>query len=117
VLERFSAIDAVLRSSSRSSSTCWTRHVVDELRQFFDVDVGQQVGPRGEQLAQLDERRAELLERLPEPNRSFARRQLAADDAHLAQHAQEMRAPSDHRHLERALRLALLGHPAANLPS
>jgi len=36
------------------------RHGVHELGELLDVDVGQQVGTRGEQLAELQERRPEL---------------------------------------------------------
>ena len=39
------------------------RHVVDELPELLDVDVRQEVGPRREQLPELDVGRAELLER------------------------------------------------------
>ena len=42
------------------------RHVVDELAQLVDVDVGQEVRTRGEQLAELHVRGAELLEAEPE---------------------------------------------------
>ena len=65
------------------------RDVVDELAELVDVDVGEQVGPRREQLAQLDVRRAELLERLPELDRSLARRRPVADDADLSEDAQQ----------------------------
>jgi hypothetical protein len=64
------------------------RHVVDELRELGDVRVGQQVGPRGEQLPELHEGRPLLLERLAEAHRVLDRRGPAADDADLAQHAQ-----------------------------
>ena len=39
------------------------RHVVDELAELLDVDVGEKVRPRGEQLAELHVGGAELLER------------------------------------------------------
>ena len=50
------------------------RHLVDEPAQLLDVDVGQQVGPRREQLAELDVRRAELLEASRNVARALTRR-------------------------------------------
>jgi hypothetical protein len=90
--------------------------VVDERAELLDVDVRQQVGPRGEQLTQLDERGAELLERLAEANRALARRRLVAERTNLAQHAQKVRAPRDRGQLERALDLALVSHRRAFCP-
>jgi hypothetical protein len=90
--------------------------VVDELAQLVDIDVRQQVGPRRKQLPELDERRPELLERFPEADRALAGRRPVAHDPHLAQHAQKVRAAGDHRHLECALDLALVGHRRALCP-
>ena len=86
------------------------RHVVDELRQLVDVDVGQQVGSGREQLAELHERRPELFEALAEANGALARRRLVADDADLAEDLQQMRAARHARQFERAAYLALVGH-------
>jgi hypothetical protein len=80
------------------------RHLVDEPAQLLDVDVGQEVGPRGEELPQLDVGRAEALEGEPEVARALARRRALADDADLPQHTEQAAAPRDERHLERALR-------------
>ena len=55
------------------------RHVVDQPLELLDVDVRKQVGPRREQLAELDEGRAELLEPLPERLRALAGRRPVAD--------------------------------------
>jgi len=65
-------------------------HLVHELRELVDVDVGQQVRTRREQLAELEEGRAQLLESLAELDRAFARSGAAAGDAELAQHAHEL---------------------------
>ena len=43
------------------------RHVVLQRRELLDVLGRQQVGPRGQDLAELRERRAELLEGRPQP--------------------------------------------------
>ena len=76
--------------------------LVDELAELLDVDVGKQVGARGEQLPELDVRGAELLERAAKLDRTLAGGRLVADDADLGEHAQEARPPRDARHLERA---------------
>ena len=55
---RSARIDAVdLRERHR-------RHLVDEMAELLDVHVRQQIRPRREQLAELDVRRAELLQRM-----------------------------------------------------
>src|SRR5205085_3779714 len=79
-------------------------HLVDEPPQLLDVDVGQKVGPRRQELAELDVRRAEALEGEAEVARALARRRALADDADLAQHAEQAAPPGDPRHLERTLR-------------
>ena len=71
------------------------RHLVHELRELLDVDVRQQVRARREQLAELEEGRAELLQRLAELDRALARRGPAAGDAELAQHTHELAPPRD----------------------
>src|SRR5882672_9780073 len=91
-------------------------NVVDELAELVDVDVWKQVRARREELAQLDEGRTKLLERLAERDRALAGCGLPADDTYLAQDAQEVGAPRDLRHLERALDLALVGHPRPVCP-
>src|SRR5919204_1215365 len=80
------------------------RHLVDEAPELVDVDVRQEIGPRGEKLPELDVRRAEALEREPEVARPLARRRPLADDADLAQHAEQAAPPGDPRHLEGTLR-------------
>ena len=60
------------------------RHLVHELPQLLDVDIREQVRPRGEQLAELQVGRAELLERLPELDGAFPRGRPLADHAELA---------------------------------
>ena len=50
---------------------------VDEVAELLDVDVGQEIRPRREELAELDERRAELLEAVAKrraPSRVASRR-------------------------------------------
>jgi hypothetical protein len=49
------------------------RHCLHELGELLDVDLGQQVGTRGEQLAELQERRPELLEGSAELDGALAR--------------------------------------------
>ena len=78
------------------------RHLVDEPAQLLDVDVGEEVGPGGEQLAELDVRRAELFQRLAKTARAFARRIPAAGDAELREHAPAAAAPRDAHDVERA---------------
>ena len=87
------------------------RDVVDELAELVDVDVREQVRPRREQLAELDERRPELLERFAEANGALTCLRLVADDAHLAQHAEQVRTPRDRGQLESPLDLSLVSHP------
>jgi hypothetical protein len=65
------------------------RSLVDELSELVDVDVRQKIRTRGQQLSELDVRRAELLERLAELARAFPRRRPAAPDPELAEHAQQ----------------------------
>ena len=59
------------------------RDGVDEAAELLDVDVGQEIGPRREELPELDERRPELLEALAERLRSLARRVALAGHADL----------------------------------
>src|SRR3954466_2153223 len=66
------------------------RHLVDELRELLDVDVWEQVGARRKQLAELEERRAELLQRAAELDRALAGRRPRPGDAELAQDAHEL---------------------------
>jgi len=73
-------------------------HLVDQLPQLVDVDVRKKVRARREQLAELDERRAELLECMAELDRSLPRRGPAPHDAELAQNAQEPALARDARH-------------------
>ena len=80
------------------------RHLVHEPAELLDVDVGKQVRPRREQLAELQVRRPELLQREPELDRAFARRGPHADDAELAEHAQQAPAARHARDLESAAR-------------
>jgi hypothetical protein len=79
------------------------RNLVDEPAELLDVHVRQQVRTRGEQLAELDERRAELLEGGAKGLCPILRRLAAADHADLAQDAQQLRATGDAGHLERPL--------------
>ncbi len=65
------------------------RHLVDEAAELLDVHVGQEVRPRGEELAQLDEGRAELLQRAPESFRTLTCRVSVTDDADLREHPAE----------------------------
>jgi hypothetical protein len=80
------------------------RHLVDEAPELLDVDVGQEVRPRREELPQLDVRRAQALEGEPEVARALARRRPLADDADLAQHAKQAAPTGDPCHLEGTLR-------------
>ncbi len=94
------------------------RHVVHQLAQLLDVDVRQEVRTGGEQLTELHEGRAELLEREPERPGALASRRLAADDADLAEHAQQPAAARDTADLERAPELQphRLGLPGWKTP-
>jgi len=94
------------------------RHVVDELAQLVDVDVGQEIGARGEQLPELHVGGAELLEPEPERVRALARRRLVADHANLAEHAQQPAATRDTADLERAheLQAHRVGLPSRKTP-
>src|SRR5437867_4338706 len=93
------------------------RHLVDELPELLDVDVGQQVWARGEELAELDVSGAELLQRLPELLRTVARRGPVAPDPQLAQHAQEPAATGDAADVHGTLQPLGAGtHHAAYVP-
>ncbi len=61
------------------------RDVVHEPAQLLDVDVGQEIGTRREELAELDEGRPELLEPAAERLRPLARRVAASGHADLAE--------------------------------
>jgi hypothetical protein len=63
------------------------RDGVDEVAELLDVDVGQEVRPRRQELSELDERRAELLEAAAKRPRSLARRFGPADHADLGKDA------------------------------
>jgi hypothetical protein len=65
------------------------RDFVHEAAELLDVDVREQVRARGEQLAELDVRRAELFERAPELAGAFACRGSGTDDGDLAQHSEQ----------------------------
>jgi hypothetical protein len=78
-------------------------NLVDELCELIDVDVGKQVGTRGEELTELDVGRPELLERVPELLRCLSRRGSRADDAELPQDAHDSAPASDARDVDRAL--------------
>ena len=80
------------------------RHGVHELGELLDVDVGQQVGTRGEQLAELQERRPELLEGSAELDGALARGRSAAGDPELAHHADELPPTRDAHHFAGAPR-------------
>jgi hypothetical protein len=80
------------------------RHLVHEPAELLDVDVGKEVRPRREQLAELQVRRSQLLEREPELDGSFTRSRPLADDPELAEHAQEAPAARHARDLECAAR-------------
>ena len=80
------------------------RHLVDELPKLVDVRIRQQVGPRREQLAELDVGRPELLECLPKLDRALTGRGPLADDAELAQDAQDARPTRDARDMHRTAR-------------
>jgi len=80
------------------------RDLVDELAELLDVDVRQEVWPRGEQLAELQVGGAELLERAPELDGALTSGRAVADDAHLAQDAKQAVSPCGARDLERAPR-------------
>jgi hypothetical protein len=76
--------------------------VVDETAQLLDVGVGQQVGPRGEDLAELDEGRPELLERLPELAGALGRRLARRCPADLAEDPDDVATARSLRQLEDA---------------
>src|SRR5215210_2355983 len=76
--------------------------VVDEPAELLEVDVGKQVGAGGEDLAELDERRAELLERLPELARPLGRRLGRRSVSDLAQDADDVGTARGPRHLHGA---------------
>ena len=59
------------------------RDGVDEVAELLDVDVGQKIGPRREELPELDEGRPELLEALAKRLRAFARRVALTGHADL----------------------------------
>jgi hypothetical protein len=80
------------------------RHLVDELRQLLDVDVGQEIGAGREELPELDVRRPQLLECLAKPPGALARRLAVADGADLGQHPTKAGFPRDLRHLQRTAR-------------
>ena len=80
------------------------RHLVDELAELLDVNVRKQVGPRREQLPELQVGGAELLERTAELDGALPSRRPVADEAHLAEDAKQAAAPCSARDLERAPR-------------
>ena len=80
------------------------RHLVDELAELVDVDVGQEVGAGREELPELHVCRAELLKRASELARPFARGRPLPDDPDLAQNAEQAAPPSYPPDLERAPR-------------
>jgi len=89
------------------------RHVVDEMRELVDVDIGQEIRARREELPELDEGRAQLLEALPEGARALPGRRPIAYNADLTQHAEQPAAPRDARDLQSATRAACpRSHPA-----
>ncbi len=55
------------------------------MAELLDVDVGQEIGPRREELAELDERGAELLEAVAKRTRSLTRRFAPAGHADLGE--------------------------------
>src|SRR5205823_5857163 len=63
------------------------RDLVDEVRKLLDVDVGEKIRPRRQELPELDERRPELFEPLPERTGSLTRRLAVAANAHLREYA------------------------------
>src|SRR5207244_3541763 len=65
------------------------RHVVDEPRELLYVHVGEEIRARGEQLAELQVGRPELLEREPELTGPLARGRTLAAYFDLAQHAEQ----------------------------
>ena len=80
------------------------RHLVHELAELVDVDVGQEVGARREELPELHVRGAELLQRAPELARSFPRGGPLPDDPDFAQDAEQAAPPRYPPDLERAPR-------------
>ena len=80
------------------------RDLVDQLRELLGVDVGKEVGPRREELPELHVRRPELLERASKLARSLARGGPLADDADLAEDAEEPAAARYPTDVQRALR-------------
>ena len=75
---------------------------VDELRELVDVDVRKEIWPRGQQLAELDVSRPQLLETLAKLLRSVACRRPAAGNADLVQDARQLAPPRDTRNLDGA---------------
>ncbi len=61
------------------------RHAVDQACELLDVDVGQEIGTRREELPELDERGPELLETAAERPRPLARGVAASDHADLGE--------------------------------
>jgi hypothetical protein len=82
----------------------------NEFAELLDVDVGEQVWTGREQLAELQVRGAQLLERAAELDRAFARRGPLGDHADLSENAQEPPAARGARNLERAPRALESGH-------
>lgn len=88
------------------------RHLIDEAAELLDVDVREQVGPRGEELPELDVRRAELLQRKPKLARALTRGRPVADDTDLAEHAQEPAATRDTSDVQRPASSVRSAHPS-----
>jgi len=70
-------------------------HVVDEMAELLDVSVRKQVGPRRQELSELDVRSTELLQRLPEALRARPRRVAMSYDADLGENADDAAASCD----------------------
>src|SRR5207253_11475895 len=68
-----------------------------QLRELVDVNIRKEIRPRGQQLAELDVRRPELFQSLAKFLRRFARRRPVADDADLAEDANQLAPPRDSR--------------------
>jgi hypothetical protein len=93
------------------------RDLVHELAELLDVHVGKQVGPRRKELAELDIRRAELLERVPKLAGALTGRGTVAPNPQLAQHAQKTAAPGDASDVDSTLDpLRPRAHQPAYLP-
>ncbi len=78
------------------------RRVVDELRELLDVLIREQVGPRREQLPELDVRRPELFERLTEVARALASGVAVPANADLREDAPNSAPPRDTGDVQRA---------------